>query len=206
MSGMRYGRLTVVDYLKSHNGHTIWNVKCDCGVITSAHRQSLIRGAMKSCGCLKAQKARETRTTHGKSRDPIYKVWHCIKQRCENKSNKWYKSYGGRGVFLSEEWQTFDGFYETFGKYKPVGGTIDRTNNDGPYSLDNCKWVSIQDQQQNKRNTKTFVFNGERYTPKKLFRLLGIPRSSGYYMLSKGITIDELVLKFKKEELTHGKT
>ena len=60
-------------------------------------------------------------------------------QRCYNKNNPKYYRYGGKGVKVCERWFDFWSFVEDMGE-RPAGMSIDRNDNDGDYTPNNCKW------------------------------------------------------------------
>jgi hypothetical protein len=91
--------------------------------------------------------------THGLSRDATYKVWQAMHQRCTNPKCGSFKDYGERGISVCKEWQTFEGFIMDMG-LSPPGHTLDRIDNDSGYSKSNCRWVSMQAQNQNRRTTR----------------------------------------------------
>ena len=134
-------------------------------------------------------------TTHGMSNSKIYRVWRGIINRCENPNHKDYARYGGRGVRVCDEWKTFDGFYKwAQGSGYAEGLQIDRTDNDGDYRPDNCRWITQLENENNRRDTVFIEYNGERISLSNLARKTGINRSTLYDRLFKyGFTLQEAI-------------
>lgn len=96
--------------------------------------------------------------------DRFYRIWSDMKTRCTNENYKNYVSYGGRGIEICREWNEFINFYnDMYSSYvackfrKP---TIDRIDVNGNYTLENCRWATIEEQQKNRRNNRYFKFMG----------------------------------------------
>jgi hypothetical protein len=98
-----------------------------------------------------------------------YWVWADMKGRCSNPNHQAYPNYGGRGIYVCERWMTFANFAEDM-LPRPEGAMLDRVNNDGPYSPDNCRWATRAEQNSNRRNCIYVRHGGETVTLKEYCR------------------------------------
>lgn len=103
-------------------------------------------------------------TTHGLSDSSEYKIWQLMKERSFNKNNPGYKNYGARGIIMCKRWLKFENFYADMGPRPSLKHSIDRINNDKSYSRSNCRWATLKQQANNKRNSRKITFNGETKT------------------------------------------
>lgn len=103
------------------------------------------------------------RTKHGLSKTPLYQVWADMKDRCYNINNKRYKDYGDRGISVCDEWKNFKNFaLFAFSSGYNQELTIDRKDNDGNYTENNCRWVDLTTQNQNNRLIRSSNTSGYR--------------------------------------------
>lgn len=107
----------------------------------------------------------KTNVYHGESYTNLYHVWRNMKSRCNNSNNPRFFSYGGRGIYVCDEWDGRNS-YPIFQRWALISGyekglTIERIDNNGPYSPKNCKWVPHLVNSQNMRNTKLITAYGE---------------------------------------------
>lgn len=102
------------------------------------------------------------------SNHPLYSTWKNMRQRCNNPNRPDFKNYGGRGIKVCEEWNSFLQFCEDMG-VKPEGTSLDRINNDNGYSKDNCRWATRTEQNRNSRQCilNEYVVNQIRQEPRR---------------------------------------
>lgn len=156
-TGNRYGRLVVLKRAGYRERNATWHCKCDCGNHCVTTGTKLRLGRKRSCGCL----IRDTVTTHGLTNTPEYHAWTIMKQRCTNPNNANYPRWGGRGISVCARWLTsFENFYADMGPRPDPDRSLDRRDNDGDYTPENCRWATRSQQGQNKRNNVLLTHRG----------------------------------------------
>lgn len=93
----------------------------------------------------------------------LYWIWSDMKSRCKNPKHKAYKNYGGRGIMVCESWESFSNFAKDM-MPRLDGYMLDRIDNNGNYSPENCKWATRKEQNSNRRNCIYVPHNGEQVT------------------------------------------
>lgn len=167
LTGEKFGRLFVVKQTEKRgkDGSIIYECLCDCGNICLVSRNRLTakgHSRKRSCGCLYD----ETHKPHGWSGTSLFHRWTNIKDRCFNEKCHSFKNYGGRGITMCEEWKND---FVAFKDWAIKNGyreelTIDRIDVNGNYCPENCRWITILEQQKNKRNVRKITYNGESHT------------------------------------------
>jgi hypothetical protein len=155
LTGKKFNRLTIIG-LSHQKGNFYWDARCDCGKFLKVNGGNLKNGHSKSCGCLNKEKVTARRTKHNLSGTRIYKIWTSMISRCNQPKDYHYKWYGSRGISVCSRWlHSFENFYEDMGE-RPEGRSLDRINNDGDYSPDNCRWSTYKEQANNTRKSAKY--------------------------------------------------
>lgn len=185
-AGDKYARYTVLGVFKLANGYQKYvKVQCECGSPPRFVQVGVIRnGGSKSCGCFH----REQVTKHGLKTGPVFKCWKSMMDRCTNIKNKSYPRYGGRGITVSDAWLDPHRFVADMEPSFTKGMTLDRIDNNGPYSLTNCRWATTKTQNRNYSRNHFITYNGETRCLKEWSEILGINHAT----LSDRIRIQKL--------------
>ena len=156
LTGLSFGRLTVLKRGPNLNKRVRWVCKCVCGRLTIVNAWNLENGHTTSCGCLKMEAIVKAKTTHGLTDHKLYQRYNQMVSRVTDPENPDYEHYGGRGIKICERWLGDNGLqnfitdmYPTFSE----GMTIDRIDTNGNYQPDNCRWLSQADQNRNRRES-----------------------------------------------------
>lgn len=207
--GERYGRLTIEDYAGLNKRHErLYRCMCDCGNESIVVGSDLKRGNTKSCGCYRKDRARECNTIHGLRNHPLYEVWCKMKARCENPKNPKYRIYGKRGIKVCDAWHDFKTFFDwAVENGYERGLTIDRIDVNGDYEPDNCRWATIREQNNNKRNTIFILAYGQLRTISEWSDITGIKYTTIYNRVHRGCYIGEQAIApvgtYRKRKVVH---
>lgn len=164
LTGWRFGRLFVLRRHHMERGRSYWICRCVCGVRRIVCGRTLNRpDGTRSCGCLSREKSANRFFKHGATRGGKatreYTTWVCMIQRCTNPNFEHWADYGGRGITVCKRWRhSFADFFVDMGK-RPTGTTIDRINNDGNYTKQNCRWATPKMQRANQRPRRPIAPN-----------------------------------------------
>lgn len=179
LTGKKFGRLTVVELdrydPKSHS--TKWKCVCDCGKEKTVLASCLKSGNTTSCGCYDLEQKSKRSWKHGiGNENRLYRIWGGMKSRCYSTADRNYKRYGGRGIKVCKEWLSdftvFQSWALSHGYQDSL--SIDRIDNDGDYTPDNCRWATKKVQSNNRRTNVYITYNGETHTLAEWADITGI--------------------------------
>lgn len=198
LTGQRFGRLVVIERASHVGRRTAWKCLCDCGN-TCTVQTYLLRGRnTSSCGCLHKQRLLLANQTHKETGSRLHRIWTNMKSRCHNPKATGFQSYGGRGIRVCDEWNS----YENFRDWALSNGynddlTIDRIDVNGNYCPENCRWLSKLEQERNRRNSLTF--EGKSLT--QWAKDLNVPYSTLYARIFRGASIEEAIRAYSSSPI-----
>lgn len=139
--------------------------------------------------------------THGMYGTRLYHIWNGFRGRCLNPNNKDYKNYGGRGITICKEWNKSENFF----KWALQNGykdnlTLDRIDTNKSYSPNNCRWITSNEQQRNKRNNRILEFNGEKHCITEWSEITGINRGTIVSRLRHNWDIEKTLTKIPNKK------
>ena len=132
-------------------------------------------------------------TTHGgwKYHRPTYQSWQDMKQRCNNPNSQQFHNYGASGIRVCQRWmESFENFLRDMGE-KPDLMTLDRIDNDGDYSPENCRWATKRQQSNNQRTTVNITLHGVTMCRRDWAKKTGLHETTIQYRMNAGWPIED---------------
>lgn len=136
---------------------------------------------------------KSSKTTHNMSGTRINRIWKNMKTRCNNPNADNYRFYGGRGIAVCERWNSFDNFFADMGQPPTDNHTLDRIDPNGNYEPSNCRWLTIEKQQRNKRSNVFLTFKGKTMCVSEWADELGLKSATIYQRIRRGLPIEKIL-------------
>jgi len=183
-TGDKYGRYTILGIFKEEGKYPKYaRCQCDCGSPVRYVKVDALRsGESKSCGCLH----KEIVTKHGAWNTPLFNVWTGMIRRCTNPNDKKYPRYGGRGIKVCDRWLNVNNFIADMTAGYKKGLQINRIDNDGNYTKDNCEWATTKAQTRNYSRNVIIEHIGKKLCVVDWAIETGIPAKTIYDRISHG--------------------
>ena len=166
LTGLVFGRLTVLTVAPSRGAETKWNCRCSCGKVLTVFTKALKRGMSRSCGC--------TKERHSASATPEYAAFRRMKNRCFNPKVPDFRLYGARGI--SVRFATFGEFLADIGPRPSPLHSVDRINSNGHYEPGNVRWATAREQANNMRVNRILTLGSESHSLAEWGRITGLSR------------------------------
>lgn len=152
-----------------------WVCSCSCGEESVVDTYRLKSGKATRCnGCAKKASGRSQRTARHLFSRKAYNTWSSLKNRCTNPNYEFYSNYGGRGVSFCDSWSLFENFIADMGEPPTKSHSIDRIDPNKGYCKGNCRWATMEEQQNNRTNNVKLTHNGETKTLAQWSKLFGL--------------------------------
>lgn len=195
-TGVRFARLVVIRRVEPKSGKSQYLCRCDCGTEKIIRAESLIKGKTQSCGCLGRERRAASNTKHGGHKEPLYRVWEGMKERCSNPASAKYHIYGGSGISVCDEWREYSVFrtWAVEHGYKK-GLTLDRIDGGNGYSPNNCRWATYAQQNRNKRDNRLVEWGGRKILVRDLAIENGLHPNTLAYRLDTGMDLQAALTK-----------
>lgn len=128
-----------------------------------------------------------------------WKSWRAMMVRCYNPKHPAYTRYGGKGIQVCQEWQDFIRFLADMGE-RPTGCTLDRKDGSKGYSQENCRWATVQEQNENKAGLAWIEYAGLRLTQAEWSRRTGIGMTTLCWRLKHGWPVERILNRYKAQQ------
>lgn len=196
--GMRFSRWAAIEPVENRpKSREKWVFQCDCGTVKEVAVRTVLEGKSRSCGCLRKELLSASKRAHGGSKEPLYRVWAAMLDRCLNPSCRDYLRYGGRGIGVHPEWAaSYEAFRASVGPKPGPRYSLDRIDNDQGYVPGNVRWADPFTQANNKSSNRLITFNGVQKSVSEWARELGISVSCISTRLNReGLSVSEALTR-----------
>ena len=193
----QFGKWTVIGKPHREFGRgkeTFVLCKCSCGVEQDVRAADLRCGKSTMCQSCGFQSHQTHGETKGDHQPPEYRAWVRMISRCTNPNSPNWKDYGGRGITVCPQWQGPTGcqtFLHDMGRRPGPDYSLDRRDNNGNYTPENCRWATPVEQHGNTRRNILLSLNGQTMTISAWARKLGVGRHLIGRRIREGWSIEE---------------
>lgn len=122
---------------------------------------------------------------------PEYRAWQQLKNRCLNKKDSHYPSWGGRGIKFCDRWASFEAFFADMGPRPTPAHSLDRRDNNGNYEPGNCRWATRRTQSNNVSTNVYLEWNGLRLTISQWAERVGLKYTTLNERIRRGVPLEK---------------
>ncbi|EOO11316.1 hypothetical protein [Bacillus cereus] len=196
LNGKVFGNFIVVrEAGRDKWGKVLWLCECQCKNKTQKYLTAYLleSGQVVSCGCVKKERASKLNPSRGHKKNPqLYNAWQNMKKRCSNPDNEYY---GGRGITYDSRWEDVENFFADMAESWEEGLTLDRIDFNKGYCKENCRWVNMKVQSNNRRNNRYIDIEGEVKQLWEWSETTGIAESTIWCRYEAGVKGNDLITK-----------
>ena len=164
--------------------------ECACGVVFVSYIYNVQSGHTKSCGCLLQRK--------GITKKPEYKIWQNMRSRCNNPKATGFHRYGGRGIAVCPEWESFEKFLGDVGPRPSINHTLDRIDVNGHYCPQNCRWATRSQQANNVRDNHVLTVGSKSQTVSEWAQEIGLKPNTLLYRIRRGWSVSRALTQSRQ--------
>lgn len=198
LTGKRFGHWKVLARCGVNaGGKVLWECRCKCKTVHARTGSDLTSGHSTQCKACANRVKSLARTKHGMTRTREFVAWFGMLNRCSNPNHKSYAYYGGRGITVCERWLEFANFYADMGE-RPAGTSLDRIDNNGPYSPGNCTWSDRKTQMRNTRSNRRITFQGRTKTLAEWAEIRGLSLRLVSARIGYGWSVEDALTRPKR--------
>jgi len=168
--------------------------KCHCNKTFERSFSGVERGQISCKDCAKYSVSSAKHKYVIKDRR-LYRIWKCMNSRCHNTKDPNYSLYGGRGIYVCDEWRDsdvegFNTFYKEMGIYPTTRHSVDRRDGSKGYTKENCRWATSKEQMNNVRSNHLVDWRGETYTLQQISDKFNINSNKVLWRLQRGFPLE----------------
>jgi len=187
----------------------------ECPVCKKAFERLFTRGTtQKTCASCRGTQ----RTSHSMSSTKMYKVWQAMKARCTNPNNRSYHSYGGKGIKIDPDWETFEGYWNDMGASYAAAVeaapnilnrhhdviSLDRIDNAKGYNRENCQWITHSENSSKTSRKRPVIQNRVAQIPKRHYIEVARFESAKAAADELGLVAAHITATCQGKRKTHG--
>jgi len=191
LAGQTFGLWTAIERTENIGAQSAYLCKCSCGAEGVVRSVSLKSGKSRSCGCAGRKKLGNSARKHGLHGHHLYGTWRSMHERCRSPKHVAFHRYGGRGIAVCDRWSDFTSFLADMERGWRRGLSLDRIDNDGHYSPENCRWATPSQQTRNRAHPTSLTFEGRTQSVTEWARELGIRPALISQRLSRGHPVEK---------------